>query len=155
MEDTKQYLSYIFYLQTKSELDANYFHLSEIFSKMSITLLPIQANELRVLDKTTKNHLIVIRNDLASNNIFVELRKSYLDIAMMTSRIKLFDISSFSEIEITQKLANKDLYKFTALPADFKEIAMNIAVDYFQVRNKRDEWPGGKRAKLPSITSSN
>lgn len=153
MEETKSAINYIFYLQTKDELDSNYFALSEIFGKLNISLLPILVNELKSLDKTSKNHLIVLRNDLTSSFIFNDVRKTFLDMAMMSGRINLYDISSFSEIENAVKLENKEVYRFIPLPANFKQVAMIVAVDYFRDRNKQDEWPGGRRAKLPTMNT--
>lgn len=155
MESTKSAINYIFYLQTKSELDNTYMALSEILNKLNITLLPITPEELNSLDKASKNHLIYIRNDLTSGLLFNQLRRSFFDVAMLSGRVFLHDLSSFSEIDNSQKYINKEAYRFIALPANLKQIAMNIAVDYFRDRNKRDEWPGGRRAKLPSMNTQN
>lgn len=152
MENTTT-INYIFYLQTKDELESHYFNLSEILGKLNITLLPVKPDELKSLDKSTKNYLIILRNDLTSNFVFQNVRKTFLDLAMMSGRVNTFDITSFSEIETSTKLENKEAYKAIPLPADFKHIAMMIAVDYFRDRNKRDEWPGGKRAKLPAMNT--
>ena len=154
MEKTNT-INFIFYLQTKTELDNTFLNLSDILSKLSISLLPIRVEELNSLDKTHKNHLVILRNDLNSGFLFNDLRKKFLDMAMLSGRIAIYDISSFSEIENQQKLEGKDVYRFIPLPADMKNVAMKIAVDYFKEKNNRDEWPGGKRAKLPSMNSSN
>jgi hypothetical protein len=155
MEKNKTNINYIFYLQTKDELESSYFMLAEIFAKLNINLLPVMVSELNALDKTHKNHLIVFRNDLTSGMIFNQLRRTFIDLALNSGRIHLYDVSSFSEIEIAQKLAGKEIYKFIPLPANIKQVAMNIAVDYFKDRNKQEEWPGGKRAKLPSMNTEN
>jgi hypothetical protein len=155
MEDTKHTINYIFYLQTKADLDHNFITLSEILSKLNISLLPITSEDLKVLDRSNKNYLVVMRNDLSSHQQFTQTRKSFIDIGLMSGRMMVFDISSFSEIETAQKLASKEVYRFIALPANLKQIAMTIAVDYFKDRNKREEWPGGKRATLPSMNNQN
>lgn len=155
MEKNTTNINYIFYLQTKDELESSYFMLAEIFAKLNINLLPIMVSELNALDKTHKNHLIVFRNDLTSGMIFNQLRRTFIDLALNSGRIHLYDVSSFSEIEIAQKLTGKEIYKFIPLPANIRQVAMNIAVDYFKDRNKQEEWPGGKRAKLPSMNTEN
>ena len=63
MEKTNT-INFIFYLQTKTELDNTFLNLSDILSKLSISLLPIRVEELNSLDKTHKNHLVILRNDL-------------------------------------------------------------------------------------------
>lgn len=151
-EENKTTINYIFYLQTKSELDTNYYLMADILGKINISLLPILEEDLKAIEKSKKYHLIVIRNDLSSAFSFNQLRKSYLDAAMGMGKISLFDISSFSEIENATKFQSKNSYRYFQLPQNLKQVAMTIAVDYFRDRNTEAvEWPGGRRAKLPSM----
>jgi hypothetical protein len=154
MEDNKSLsINYIFYLQTKAELENSYYVLAEVLSQINISLLPIEAHDLKVIDRNKKNHLIVLRNDLASAFAFNDVRKSFLDVAMAKGSIAVYDLSSFSAIENAAKLENKSVYRFFQLPQNIKQVAMTVAVDFFKDRNMRAEWPGGKRAKLPSMTN--
>lgn len=146
-------INYIFYLQTKSELDNNFYLLAEILSKINISLLPISADDLKDVDRNKKHHLIFIRNDFSSAFAFNQMRKSFLDTAMAAGKISLFDISSFSEIETAAKYQNKNIYRYLQLPQNLKQVAMTVAVDFFRDRNTIAEWPGGKRAKLPSMNN--
>lgn len=146
-------INYIFYLQTKNELDNNYYLLAEILSKLNISLLPISADDLKNIDRNKKCYLVSIRNDISSAFVFNEMRKSFLDSAMAAGKISLFDISSFSEIETAAKYQSKNIYRYFQLPQNLKQVAMTVAVDFFRDRNTQAEWPGGKRAKLPSMTN--
>lgn len=155
MNENKAVINYIFYLQHKDELENSFYVLADVLSKINISLLPISPEDLKVIDKTKKYHVISIRNDFASAMSFNNVRKSFLDTAMAAGRIALFDISSFSEIENAQKYQLKNLYRYFQLPQNLKQIAMTVAVDYFRDRNAVAEWPGGRRAKLPSMTKEN
>lgn len=146
-------INYIFYLQTRNELDNNYYLLADVLSKINITLLPISADDLKVIDRSKKHHVISIRNDFSSAFSFNQTRKSFLDSAMAAGKIVLFDISSFSEVENASKFQNKNMYRCFQLPQNLKQVAMTIAIDYFKDRNAQVEWPGGRRAKLPSMTN--
>jgi hypothetical protein len=152
-EEKTNAINYIFYLQTKNDLDNSYYLLSEVLSKINISLLPVLAEDLRTIEKNRKYHLISIRNDLSSAMSFNQVRKSFLDSAMAAGRIALFDVSSFSEIDTAVKLQNKNMYRYFQLPQNLKQIAMSVAVDYYRDRNLQIEWPGGRRAKLPSMTN--
>jgi hypothetical protein len=152
-EENKTTINYIFYLQTKIELDNSYHILAEVLGKININLLPISADDLKGIDKNKKAHLISIRNDFSSAFAFNELKKTFLDTAMVTGKIALFDISSFSEIENASKYENKNVYRYFQLPQNLKQVAMTVAVDYFKDRNTMAEWPGGRRAKLPSMNT--
>lgn len=151
MSENQTILNYIFYLQHKDELDNSYFLLAEVLGKMNITLVPIFADDLRAMDRTKKYYVISIRNDLASAMSFNSIRKSFLDSAIAGARIALFDIGSFSEIENAQKLQMKDVYRYFQLPQNLKQVAMTMAIEYFRDRNTMAQWPGGRRAKLPSM----
>lgn len=154
-ENNSPIINYIFYLQTKEELDRIFYLLAEVLRKINISLLPIESHELKNLDKSKKNHLIVLRNDFSSAFAFNDLKKEFLDSSMASNKVMVYDVSSFSEIENAVKLENKNVYRFFQLPLNVNQIAMTIAVEFFKDRNTQVEWPGGRRAKLPSMTNSN
>lgn len=155
MEEKSIGINYIFYLQTKNEVDDIFITFSEMLSKLNIALIPIIPDDLKVLDKNIKNHLIVVRNDLSSCMLFNQLRKSFIEGAMLSGRVSLYDVSSFSEIENASKYSSKESYRFLPLPANLKQLSMVVAIDFFKEKNKRLEWPGGRRAKLPSMNTEN
>ena len=146
-------INYIFYLQSKNELDNSYYLLAEVLNKINISLLPISADDLKVIDRNKKHHVIVIRNDFSSAFSFNQMRKSFLDAAMASGKLALYDVSSFSEIESATKFQQKNVYRYFQLPQNLKQVAMTVAVDFFRDRNTQQEWPGGRRAKLPSMTN--
>ena len=143
--------NYIFYLQTKPELENSFYILAEIFSKINISLLPISADDLKGIERNKKQYLIILRDDLSSAYSFTEIKKYFVDIALQTGKLALFDISSFSEIENASKYQKNNAYKHFPLPQNMKQVAMTIAVDYFRDRNNLVEWPGGRRSKLPHL----
>lgn len=146
-------INYIFYLQTKSDLDHKFYYLAEVLSNINISLLPIGADDLKDIDRNKKNYIISIRDDMASAFAFNQLRKTYLDTALAAGKIALYDISSFSEIENAAKYQAKNVYHYFQLPLNLKQAAMTLAVDYFREQNAKAVWPGGRRAKLPSMVN--
>jgi hypothetical protein len=146
-------INYLFYLQTKPELDSTYYLIAEILTKLSISLLPIEADELRAIDREKKHHVIVVRNDMASAYAFKEIQKTYLDTAMASGKVIVYDVSSFSELEKGSRWENKSVYKHYQLPLSAKQIAMTVAVEFYKDRNLTQDWPGGRRSKLPSMTN--
>lgn len=156
-ENNKPTINYLFYLQTKTELDKTYYALAEIFGQLNISLLPINMHDLKDIDKVKRQHVIVVRNDFYSAHSFKEFRKNYLDSAMSSGRVMLYDVSSFSEIESAIKFEKKNVYRYFQLPLNVKQLAMTVAVEFYKDKNSAPlaEWPGGKRAKLPSMINSN
>ena len=156
-ENNNPTINYIFYLQTKIELEHSYYLLAEVLAKINITLLPIESHDLKELDKNKKHHVIVMRNDFNSAQDIQSICKSFLNSFMATNKIMIYDISSFSEIENATKLDLKNVYRYFQLPLNVKQVAMTIAVEFYKDRNKTPlaEWPGGRRSKLPSMTNSN
>ena len=156
-ENNNPTINYLFYLQTKAELDQTYYALAEVLSKVSISLLPIEIHDLKDLDKGKKNHVIVLRDDLASAYAFKDNCKKYLDSAMSSGKVMIYDVSSFSEIENAARLEQKNVYRYFQLPLNINQVAMTVALEFFKDRNAAPlvEWPGGKRSKLPSMINSN
>lgn len=153
MNEKTTLVNYIFYLQTKPELDAHFYALAEILGQINISLLPIELKDLKSIDKEKKHHVMVMRSDIASAIAFKEIQKTYLDSAMASGKIMVYDISSFSCIEMGAKWESKNVYRYFQLPLDIKQIAMTMAMEFFKDRNITASWPGGRRSKLPSMTN--
>ena len=156
-ENNNSSINYIFYLQTKAELDNTYYVLAEVLGKINISLLPIQEQDLKDIDKSKKQHVIVVRNDFSSAFAFNNIRKNFLEASMNSGKLVVYDVSSFSEIENAAKFESKNVYRYFQLPLNVKQIAMTVAVEYYKDWNAAPaaEWPGGRRAKLPSMTNEN
>lgn len=141
-------LNYVLYLQYDSTLDRSFFILSEILRQMSISLIPIQLEDIKLLEKNKRYHVIMVRRKYNDALLALIWKKKFLDSAMLAGRIVLHDLSSFSELPIPQNLEKKDVYHFTPLPCDYKKAAMDLVVAFYQDKNNKAAWPGGKRAKL-------
>lgn len=149
----KQSENYIFYLQSGSRPDQLYFSLAELLSKISITLIPVQNEDLPNLSKNKKIHLIVARNDLKSAINFKNLRQKYLDTAMASRRFMIYDMSSFSEIGNATSLYSKKTYSYFALPFNLKHVCATIAVSYYSDRNENITRADAHKTKLPSLNN--
>jgi hypothetical protein len=148
-------INYIFFLKATEEIDTVFFQLANLFSRVNITLLPVTLDEMKNIDRHKKHQIIICRKDLCSAQNFIEIKKSYLDFAMSRGHVVVYDISSFSEIGNSNVFQNKKSYYYFPLPNDMKQIVMNITIDYFKTRNEMDEWPGGRRSKIPTSTYEN
>ena len=153
--EKKSSVNYIFFLKSTKELSAMFFQMADLFSQLNIILLPVTREELQNIDRHKKHQIIVCRNDLLSAQMFFEIKKAYLDFAMSRGHVAVYDISSFSEIENAKKYQNKKSYFYFPLPIDIKQVVMSVTIDYFKTKNEMEEWPGGKRSKLPSMTYEN
>ncbi len=154
-ETKKPTIHYILFLQNKKELDRSYYLLAEVLAKINITLLPIDLDELKNLNRTQKYYVISICDSFSTANQFQIARKNYLDSAMAQKKVMVYDVSSFSPIENAVKFENKNVYTHYQLPVNLKQLAMTIAVEFYKEKNSPVEWPGGKRAKLPTMPESN
>ena len=146
----KSTVNYIFYLKSSEALTNVFFQMSELFGKLNIVLLPVSIEELQKIDRHKRHQIIVCRNDLLSATTFLEVKKLYLDFAMSRGHVAVYDLSSFSEIENAGKYQAKKSYFYFPLPINLQQVVMNVAIDYFNTKNQREEWPGGRRSKIPS-----
>lgn len=150
----KPSVNYIFFLKPTEALNDVFFQMAGMFSQLNIILIPVSAEELQKVDRHKRHQIIICRNDLLSAYTFLEIKKLYLDFAMSRGHVSVYDISSFSEIENATKYKNKKSYFYFPLPADMKQIVMGVALDYFKTRNEIEEWPGGRRSKIPNNAES-
>jgi hypothetical protein len=147
----KSAINYIFFLKSSEALPSVFFQMSQLFSQLNITLLPVTLDDLQNIDRHKKHQIIICRNDLLSATAFLEIKKSYLDFAMARSHVSVYDISSFSEMENAAKFQTKKSYMYFPLPIDLKQVVMAVTIDYFNSRNEKEEWPGGRRSKIPTV----
>lgn len=150
----KSSINYIFFLKSSEALSDVFFQMAEMFSQLNIVLLPVSAAELHKIDRHKRHQIIIFRSDLLSAHTFLKIRKLYLDFAMSRGHVAVYDISSFSEMENAAKYQNKKSYFYFPLPTDIKQVVMSVAIDYFKTRNENEEWPGGRRSKIPTTSES-
>jgi hypothetical protein len=147
-------IHYIFYLQTRPKLDPAFYMLSNLLSKANINLLPVTTDDIKNLDRTKKYFIVSFQNDFTSGMVIRKFQKDFLFTAMSLNRFHYFDISSFSEVDCGLKSTLRNLHRFIPLPASMKEIALTMAEEYLREKNQQEQnWPGGKRARLPSVGS--
>lgn len=142
---------YIFYLQYTKEVTNTFFSLAVVLKNFGITLIPITTLELVNLARPKKQFVITATADLNSLNGLTKVRKSFLDFALINQKFCLFDISSFGKISISYKLEKGQSYFHFPLPMTFNQMGRQIASHYFSKVGVVKRWPGGNRARLPSM----
>lgn len=146
-------LNYIFFLKLEEELPREYFVLAKIFSKVNVTLLPVTKDEFKQLNQGKKKELITFVNNLNAWTNYHQFRKNFIEMSIQNDQITLYEISSFSPFEINYKIQNKKSYHFFQMPLYLNQVAMTIVTEFYKSREVSNEWPGGKRAKLPAMES--
>lgn len=112
-------------------------------------MVPIKAGELNELLNGTRKYLIVVCRDMQTQKSFERFRANFLDYTLLSNKVCLFHITSYSRIHIAHKVEQTYSYFYNKLPIGFKEVSKFIAFTFFkQIRVDR-KWPGGKRSKLP------
>ena len=142
---------YLLFLQMSDELPPSFFHLAEKFSRYHIKLIPVQAADLLSLNENSRQYLITQVTDLTSFNRFRELRRRFLDIALMNKRLFLFDVSSFGPVVLADRMERLGTYCHYPLPLSFETLARSIAGVYYREKEQHQRWPGGRRGRLPSL----
>ena len=142
--------NYIFYLQLTDELTEDFFYFSAVMSKFNFNLIPIMPEDLREVSKNINVHIMVIVSTIASFNKYQGVKKKFLSFAVKNRIVKLFELTSFIPDE--ELLRNKaiDSYKVYRLPLQAKKISMIIVKEYLTSMSSIGQWPGGRRAKLPT-----
>jgi hypothetical protein len=151
MSAKQEFESYIFFLQAKPQLPEAFFLLSTLFADFGISLIPVTPSSLKDLSYNERRHLIVLRNDLESNECFQKARKVHIDYLMKHLLINLYDLTSFGEIEQTARVKRYRCYHSFALPASFEEIIVKISYEYYKSQKGNHKWPGGRKGKFPEM----
>ncbi|WP_034728548.1 hypothetical protein [Bacteriovorax sp. BSW11_IV] len=141
---------HLLYLQTEPKLDKKFFYLSRVFQQYSITLVPIGVSDLINMKLTGRDYILCIEKNIETRNNFLKVKNRYLDFAMKSGKLAVFDVSSFAPHPIHANIYRQKSYIHIKLPIEMDDLAREIALMIFQEKSKRAEnWPGGRRAKLP------
>ena len=144
-------IHHIFYLQLADTLPKAYFYIRQEFAENGITLVPIRFSDLREIASNKKSHVLVILQDMQSKSRFERIKRRYLEIAVKNRQIILHEVSSFSpSIDLHKGNRIKSYFHYT-LPNSILKIANQISYSYANDKLNISKWPGGKRAKLPSV----
>lgn len=143
---------YILYLQLTRELPENFFLFTEYLAKWNISLVPIRPEELRSMPIAKPLNIIAVTHSLGAWKRFNYLRKHFLDFALLNGRFRMFHMSSYGKISIFHRLHRKNSYCYYQLPMGMLKVSEDMARTIYKEKFAPTAWPGGKRAKLPSIS---
>lgn len=142
---------HLFFIQYSEQLPFDYFRLAKFFSFKGITIVPIRPGDLFDLLDREKAYAINLCTNLSTREHFKAFRQQALHFLMHHRRLVLFDISSFDKIDQAYRLESHKTYFHLPLPDKIEGIVRRVCSTYFNNRRMNDRWPGGRRAKLPSI----
>lgn len=151
MSETQEF---IFYLQLSEQLPPSFFSLAEKLSRYEISLVPVRGQDLMNFNESSRHYLIAQVTDLASHTQFRDLRRRFLDVALLNKRFFLFHLSSFGPVVMADKVERLNTYYHYPLPLTFNLLGRSIAGLYYREKKQFQRWPGGRRGRLPSLVHS-
>ncbi len=139
----------IYYLDLKGKVTPIQIRIAARLSDFGIALVPLSIDDLITI---TKNSIFVVAfcNDFNTYKNFLITRRRFLDMAMMSGKVSLFDISSFSAIHLAPHTKKNGRYKHVCLPISMRELIKEMLIWYTNYHEKKQSWPGGRRAKIPA-----
>lgn len=140
----------IFFLTLGKTLPEFYFQAANIYNSVGVTLVPVNFVELQEISKGERDVFLMTHVSCLSEQIkFFKLREKFLDHAIHQSKFRLFHITSFGRVFEYARAQRKGYYHPINLPQLTKEICYQIASKVIEYQEKKESWPGGRRAKLP------
>ncbi len=143
---------YIFFLRLDSNLTEDYFQLAAYFKQYCISLVPVSAQEILEMESRNREYVLCLNTSMTTDSIFKRYQKKFLNFSLLSRKFCLFDLSSFSKIEIAPKAEYARSYHHFSLPIEMEEVVVDIALAIYEDRTKKQVWPGGRRAKLPELS---
>ena len=143
---------FIFFLKFTSELPFEFFQFSDKLSDYGIKLVPIRPQELSSMMSAKHVFVLGLNNSIRTNQLFQLYRKNFLDYAILSKRVDLYDVTTFSRLnsELALRAQRNQNYIHIPLPDTIDEIVNKVLVAYMKKNSDVQKWPGGRRAKLPA-----
>ena len=144
--------NFIFYLQLGNKVSEEYLRLAMELKAWDIDLVPIHPSEAdQVLGGHKAPFFIALTTDLLKMKKFQEMQKGFFNFALRAKKARLIHLNSFGFRSEYNGFRHQDYYVPIQLPAKIVDIGTMVAKAYYRVNGKKNAWPGGRRAKLPSL----
>jgi hypothetical protein len=140
-----------FYLIYSTKLDSDFFKFSEKFKAEGAELLPVTMDQLTRLLKVAGNQTLYI---IASVKSFQDKKdfeagaNKFINLLLKSKRINFFMFSSFTQLNQMAVFHLTKNYAFFKYPILLNQEVPKLIQYYLYKENKKQLWPGGKRAKL-------
>lgn len=141
---------FAFFIKSTRELPQDYFKIANGLNKYKITLLPISIDEFFQIKTTSAKFCFILNNSLESKVFVDKFRSKYFKLSLLIGSCTLVEISSFEAPEFVKVTQAKTKYFHFWLPEKLSLVCKKLAVLYYRDLLKKENWPGGKRAKLPN-----
>ncbi|MDD0852445.1 hypothetical protein HBN50_05015 [Halobacteriovorax sp. GB3] len=141
---------HIFYLQFEKNLNSEFFYLTRVLNEYGVKLIPIRLQDLIQMKLKNRDYIICLVKSMEARSKFLVAKRRFLDFAMKSGRLVVFDASSFGPQHVDSSVHRKGCYHHLNLPVDIYELVEEISLTIYKDSiNKSGKWPGGRRAKLP------
>ena len=142
---------YVIYLQFEEKLDERFFYLTRVFQQFGISLIPVTVDEFKEIRHCEGEYVLALVRDIASYEKYRRLLKRYMNYSLRTGKMTLIEASSFTVFHDNKLLKNKNVFQYR-LPISMFSVASDIGeIIYTNLTTESKKWPGGKRAKLPTV----
>lgn len=141
----------IFFIRYSGQLPVEFFYLSQAFLKYDIKLVPVGSKDISELIESRNVHLLSLTNRIQNQRELMVYFKQFLGYALVTSKLKLFDISSFNAMNVNNRAEGYKNYFHFYLPDTIESIVHKVLDCYSMDEVEVLSWPGGRRAKLPTV----
>ncbi|EQC44827.1 hypothetical protein [Bacteriovorax sp. Seq25_V] len=142
---------YVLYLQFEKKLDEKFLTLSRVYSQYGMTLVPISVEDFKTMSFTSPQYVLAIVRDITSLKEYKSLLKRYLNYMMRTGKVTLFELSSFEVIQEVKLLKEGRVFQERLPMTMFQTVDLVGRKIYLDLTSGSKRWPGGRRAKLPSV----
>lgn len=141
----------IFYLDLKGRVTPLQVRISTKLAELGIPMVPIGPEDfIKIQQNQSASFVISLCNDFNSYKNFLLLRRRFLDMALVSGKISLLDVSSFGPVFLTNQIRNNSRYKHLSLPISLSDMMRELLMWYTNYQEKVQQWPGGRRARLPN-----
>jgi len=151
MENGLQGEHYILYIQWNEKIDSGFIRFAAEFKQFNINLIPVRPNELDYFLDKRQIPVIMITSTLGEYQKYRNQRKKHFDFYIKNMKIKLFHLNSFSIDHDFITSSKRRSYVHVPLPIQFKKATLLVLSHYIDEVEGDNKWPGGTRAKLPSL----
>lgn len=143
---------WVFLLKFSKDLPDYFFDLSDCFSKVGLTLIPIDTEELtQFISSDSRMHLICLTRNMRDAKNFSERVKPIITHGIRNGVVSLYHLSSYNFLNISLSSTRLKNYHFAQLPTSMPSLASAV-LKYKQLESQSLlRWPGGRRGSVQAV----
>ncbi len=137
---------WVYYLNLSAQIDINFINLDKHLKSNSLSLVPVDLEDIYSLSRSKeKIHVVIVIDNISKLKYFNNKIRKIMMLLLRRDSMNFYLLSSFENTNDKKYIFNRNNYFFSSLPCSLSKYSYALSETIAAKNLKRNEWPGAKR----------